>query len=185
MGAADQATQAEELTPTPAARQPATLGQWIDGGLVRFRVDAITSCGPAGGRHADAPARPGTGTPHAPGPTASRQPATLLAFSLRFVAGAGEVFVSPRDVTLESGGVILQTTPPTVSLVARCAPALTARRLPARQTARGTVLFEISPEFRAGQGSMELVYRPTRWGGAGRLSVRIPACLDNCKERPQ
>jgi hypothetical protein len=155
----------DEAADVPPAPRPAAVGEWIDGGSLRFRVDAVKRCG------AGAASRPGE----------SRQASTLVAFAVRIVAGRGEIFVSPRDVTLESGGVILQTeNSSTTQQRPQCAPTLSPRRLPARQTASAVVLFEISPEFQAGQGPIILAYRPTRWGGSRRLEVEIPTCLDRC-----
>lgn len=108
-----------------------------------------------------------------------------VAFTVHVIAGAGEIFVSPRDVTLEAGGVILQTMVAPGPLGNRCGSVLTPRRLSARQSMKGLVVFEVSPEFKAGQTSLTLVYRPTRWGGAGRLEVKVPACLEACKDRSQ
>jgi hypothetical protein len=88
-------------------------------------------------------------------------------------------------VTLEADGVILQTIDPTIPLGPGCGPALRPRSLAARQSARGLVFFDVSPEFRASQSAMILAYRPTRWGGAGRLEVKLPGCLEACKGRRQ
>jgi hypothetical protein len=185
--AADRPASAEdESPPAPAPRKPARLGEWIDSGALRFEVDAITSCGTTGASATRGPGsapKPGAGPTQASPAIVGRPPSTLLAFWIRVVAGAGEVFVSPRDVTLEAGGVILQAAAVSAPLAQRCTPALTARRLPSRQHARGSVIFEISPEFRASPAPITLAYRPTRWGGAGRLEVAIPRCLEACKER--
>jgi hypothetical protein len=166
--AAEPYADGGEQTPIPAPRGPAGLGEWIESGALRFRVDAVKSCGVV----------------RADGGSAGSM--TVLAFVLRFVAGSSDVFLSPRDVTLEAGGVILQAANPVPNRATRhatrCVPALTAKRLLPRQAARGAVMFAISPEFRAGQMPMILAYRPTRWGGAGRLEVKIPRCLEVCKD---
>jgi hypothetical protein len=137
------------------------LGEWVEGKALRFRVTAIRDCGSA---------------------AAGRSALTQVAFAVHVIAGAGEVFVSPRDITLEGGGVILQTIGARAPLVERCGKVLTAQRLPARQSVEGLVVFAVSPEFRSGP-DLTLAYRPTRWGGAGRLLVRVPRCLEACKER--
>lgn len=164
LGRGQDVSTREDLTPEPAARRVAGLGEWVDGKTLRFRVDAISSCGVA---------------------AAGRPARARVAFSVHIIAGAEEVFVSPRDVTLEAGGVILQTIDARAPLGNRCSNVLTARRLPARQSVKGLVIFEVSPEFKAGQASLTLAYRPTRWGGAGRLEVKVPTCLEACKERSQ
>jgi hypothetical protein len=183
-GRAQEPSTREDLPPPPVVRKAAGLKEWVDGGVLRFRVDAITGCG-AGARAANErkPAPPpDAGTVELDRAIASRPPLARVAFSVRIIAGPGEVFVSPRDVTLEAGGVILQTTDPKISLGRGCGPTLTPRRLGARQTARGLLIFEVSPEFRASGAPMVLAYRPTRWGGAGRLEVKVPGCLEACKD---
>jgi len=145
----------------------AELGSWLEGNGFRFRVDAIRSCGQQlvqGAR------------------SASLQ---LLAFEIRIVVGQKEVFASPRDVTLESGGVILQPEIHPSSVGKSCGPPQwTAQRLLPRRSLRGVLMFAVPPDFSASGKDLILAYRPTRWGGAGRLQVRVPACLDRCAQPP-
>jgi hypothetical protein len=139
-------------------RKPAQPGEWIDGGSFRFRVDEIVDCGDRS--------------------TPSHR---LLAFKLRIVAGAREIFVSPHDITLEASSVILQTEHSDLALAKRCEPRLTAQRLSSRKQVAASAIFAVSPEFAATAAPLLLlVYRPTRWGGAGRLEVQVPACLAHC-----
>ena len=164
-GRAQDATVRDDLTPSPAPRSAAVLGEWVEGKTLRFRVDAIRSCGVSSTAVGTALAR--------------------VAFTVQIIAGPGEIFVSPRDVTLEAGGVILQTVIAPGPLGNHCGNVLMPKRLPARQSMKGRVVFEVSPEFKAGKTDLILAYRPTRWGGAGRLEVKVPACLEACKERSQ
>jgi len=183
-GQAQDSPARDDLTPAPPARKAAGLREWVDGGMFRFRVEAISGCGVAAGpaNQLSSAGTPGGGAVAIDRPTPARPPAERLAVSVQIIAGADHIFVSPRDVTLESGGVILQSSDPKAPLAARCRPALAPQRLRARQSARGAVVFEVSPEFRARQAPMILAYRPTRWGGAGRLEVKLPGCLEACKD---
>jgi hypothetical protein len=149
------------LSAVAGRSRPAALGEWVEGDSLRFKVEAVVK------------ASKGSGAP------------ALLAFVVRIVAGRGEIFISPRDISLEAGGVILQTKVSPEAVAAGGSPALTAQRLAAGHSLRGSVIFAVSPEFRASTAPMILAYRPTRWGGAGRLEVRIPNCLEACKERGQ
>jgi hypothetical protein len=148
----------------------AEIGTWLEGSGFRFRVDSIRDCG----RELTRGAR-----------SASLH---LLAFEIRIVAGQKEVFASPRDVTLESGGIILQPELHTPSVGKPCSPQWTPQRLLPRRMLRALLLFAVPPDFIASGKDPMLAYRPTRWGGAGRLEVRVPSCLDHCapaKPRPE
>lgn len=152
---------------------PAAIGSWLEGNGFRFRVEAIRDCG-------QQPARDTR--------SASLH---LLAVEIRIVAGQKDVFVSPRDVTLESGGVILQVENRVAPVGKSCGPQWTAQRLSPRRTLHGVLLFAVPPDFSASGRDPILAYRPTRWGGAGRLEVRVPGCLGHCappvaaKPRPE
>ena len=151
----------------------AEIGTWLDGNGFRFRVDSIRDCGKQ------------------LAPAAQSASLHLLAFEIRIVAGPKEVFVSPRDVTLESGGVILQAEIRAAPVGKSCSQQWTAQRLSPRRTLRGVLLFAVPPDFGASGRDPILAYQPTRWGGAGRLEVRVPGCLDHCappvaaKPRPE
>jgi hypothetical protein len=183
-GQAQVTSARDDLTPAPAVRKTAGLREWADSGLLRFRVDAITSCGvvTGAGNQGGSGGTPDAGTAAIGRSTSPRPPAVRLGVSVQIIAGGDEIFVSPRDVTLESGGVILQSSDPNTPLGRGCVPALRAQRVGARKSARGLVLFDVSPEFRATAATMILAYRPTRWGGAGRLEVKLPGCLEACKQ---
>ena len=154
-----------------ASASPAPVdSQWVDGGTYRFKVDGTRRCGPikmAGGAGQNKPTDP-------------RDPATLLGFLVRIEARRAGFFVSPHDLTLEAGGVVLEAllSPPEGSL--RCAPLLNYTRLGAGRVARGYVVFRVPSAFRASPPPITVVYRPTRWGGSGRAAIEVPRCLDVC-----
>src|SRR5262249_54248186 len=98
-------------------------------------------------------------------------------------ARGDSLLATPRDVTLERAGVILQAVfvnPPTLS---GCIPGLPIKQLRGEELARGFALFDVPEGFRKnGSGPFTLAYRPTRWGGAKRAEIEIPACLDMCTD---
>jgi hypothetical protein len=105
-----------------------------------------------------------------------------MGFQVRIEAKGSEVFVSPRDITLEKGGVILDAQYLDLRPPRHCSPALPVKRLRARRMVQGFVFFRVPVGFAARHGSVTLAYRPTRWGGAGRVEIGIPNCLDNCAD---
>ena len=84
-----------------------------------------------------------------------------------------EVFVAPRDVKLESGGVILDS-----AILGKapggCGPLLTPKSLRAGKTADGVVVFDLPPGFNPEGRPMKITYQPTRWGGARRVEALLP-----------
>ena len=91
------------------------------------------------------------------------------------------VFVSPRDLELRRGGVILTAKYINQPVLSGCEPLLPAKRLRAGEGAGGYALFEVPRSFRTKtEDPIVLSYRPTRWGGARRVEVPIRECLDAC-----
>lgn len=111
---------------------------------------------------------------------------TWIGFAIRARSKADKVFVTPRDFTLEKGGVILQARHVDPPRLPRCSPLLKHAQLRARQAARGYVLFEVPASFRGGPEAAPLLlaYKPTRWGGAKRVELSVPACLEACPAPP-
>ena len=104
----------------------------------------------------------------------------LLALSVDVFAKYDELLVASRDVKLESAGIILDSEiNPTVD--ARCGALLRPRQLKQGQIASGVVLFSVPPEFDT--RSVVVSYRATRWGGAPRLEVTLPASAFSVAQR--
>jgi hypothetical protein len=78
--------------------------------------------------------------------------------------------ISPRDVRLQSGGVIyyasLDKSPPGPA----CTPLLPRIALQPKHASKGFVQFDVPPPE---PPSFEVVYQPTRWGGAYAASVAL------------
>jgi len=142
-----------------AAADEPTSGEWQENPTYKFRLDGFKRCGGADG-----------GQP------------SWLGFSVEVATKVGPLFVSPRDVSLARGGVVLEPSYLDQKPLPNCSPLLPQRQLRPGQSVRGVVLFEIPPSFKAASGPIELGYRPTRWGGAPHVEVKIPSCLDACAD---
>ena len=93
------------------------------------------------------------------------------------------VFVSPRDLELRRGGVILRARYTNQPLLSGCQPLLPAKQLKNGESSSGFALFEVPKSFRIKtEDPIVLSYRPTRWGGARLVEVPIRECLDACPE---
>lgn len=78
--------------------------------------------------------------------------------------------VSPRDVVIGKGGVTYNASLDVSRKLSGCAPLLPISSLRKGQTARGFVLFDLPS--RPGE-DLQLIYQPTRWGGAGYVTVPL------------
>jgi hypothetical protein len=149
---------AEPPAPPPApaapdadAGPPASKGTWLEGNIYRFRLDDARQCPP-----------PAAGN------------AARIGARVRVTSKVDEVFVAPRDVKLESGGVILDSAIVTKA-PAGCGPLLAPTSLRAGKTADGVVVFDIPPGFNPERRPVKIMYQPTRWGGAKRVEAVLPA----------
>jgi hypothetical protein len=131
------------------------LGAWIESASYKFKVRSIKRC--ADGAASDKSYR--------------------LGINVQVFAKYDEFVVRERDVTLESGGIILNSE---INLKPSpgCTPLLENKQLRHDQTLGGVVVFTIPPEFDAKKA--EVAYRPTRWGGAPRVAFKVPDCFDAC-----
>jgi hypothetical protein len=149
--------------PATGAGEPAA-GDWIETPSYKFRFAGLKRCAAAEGSAAGA------------FPT--------LGFTVEVAPKLGQIFVSPRDVALERGGVILEARYLDQKPLPNCTPMLPQRQIRVGQSVRGTVMFDVPPSFSSGSGPIKLSYRPTRWGGAPRAEVKIAPCLDACAPSP-
>jgi hypothetical protein len=153
-------------------------GRWSENLLYRFRLESVAPCGAA-----------------SPGIASAQRPATVGSGQFRgetswvgafFSVEAKQRFlVSPRDLELSRGGVILNAARVNQPLPAGCEPRLPNKTLRAGESLRGFVLFEVPKRFRTRTDDpIVFSYRPTRWGGARKVDVPIGECFDACKESP-
>ena len=147
----------EETTEPPDAGQAVSAEGWVETQSYKVKLDEIVRCAEGG----DAGARPRIGV------------------SVR-VTSRHELFVASRDFALKRGGILVDPERFDVKVTAKCSPLLPQKEIQPGQVARGFVVFDLPPSFQAGRGEIALVYHPTRWGGAPRVSIPVPACLDAC-----
>ena len=152
-------------------------GQWSENRLYKFRFERVAACGAAA--QALGPAQPtaaGGGNP-------LRGESSWVGAFFRVQAKEPSVFVTPRDLELRRGGVILAAKYINQPVLSGCQPLLPATRLRAGEIASGFALFQVPKSFRTTTDDpIVLSYRPTRWGGARRVEVPIRECLDACGE---
>jgi hypothetical protein len=160
-----QAVMPSSLPPPVASLEPPdappelTDDGWVEAFSYRMKASRFQRC-PKGGR---------AGT--------EAEPASLLLGVLVQVrAKYDELLVASRDFTLEKDGVILSTEidPEPCGGAALLRP----RQLKSGQVATGLVVFRV-PEA-AFVPAATLAYRATRWGGAPRAALSIPACWPGC-----
>jgi hypothetical protein len=127
--------------------------------MYKVKLDEIRRCSAPASAAGDTPVRVG--------------------FFVSVASNVQELFVAARDFSLEQGGVVLE---PDVDPkpADRCRTLLVARSLHRNQVAQGLVIFTLPHERYA--HSARLVYQATRWGGAPRIELSLPACLDGCRE---
>ena len=135
---------------TDATSPPPSKGGWLEGNIYRFRLDDVRKCPP-----------PAVGG------------GARIGAVVRVASKIDEVFVAPRDVKLESGGVILDSAI-LDKAPAGCGPLLAPKSLRAGKTADGVVVFDLPPGFNPEGLPMKITYQPTRWGGARRVEALLP-----------
>jgi hypothetical protein len=167
---------ARTAAPTPAGDRHGgpspEQGAWLETASYFFRMDELKRCG-------SIPLPPPEGKAAA---SAGLPKEMAWVGALVRVRASVQLLVSPRDVTLEKGGVIINPTYVDVPPLPGCAPALSVKTLRAGQVARGYVFYKVPEGFVNGAGVAKLAYQPTRWGGARRVEVTLQPCLHECPE---
>jgi len=160
-GSDDPAPARARLEPPPVAP-----GEWSKNKLFKFRLDRITACGGEDVTSTKAGAKAASSWVGAHFTVHAKEP---------------EVFVTPRDLELRRGGVILNAKHVNPPRLPGCEPLLVPKRLRPGETLAGFGVFEVPGSFRVTTDDpIVLSYRPTRWGGARRADVPIRECLDAC-----
>src|SRR5688500_11478464 len=135
------------LPPVPPGRATGESlpGGWVQGDVYDLKVEGVVRC--------SSPGRAGT----------------YLGVELRVRSRTRALFVAPRDASLRDGGVLYPAA--READLPGCRPALRPTQLRRAGEIAGYVVFEVP----ARTGKLTLEYAPTRWGGATRLTVALPA----------
>ena len=150
-----------DTTDAPSPTLHAGLNQSLEASLYRFKVVSMRHC---------------SGSAPVAAASVSAQGSDLrLTVNVSITAKVDSLLASPRDITLERDGVILQ---PELQPSAACGALLPTKQLRRGETAAGAVNFVLpSRDFDKG---LKLHFSPTRWGGAPAATVELPACLADC-----
>jgi hypothetical protein len=161
-----ESTVASERVPLPEvvpsidvapALVPSALGTpqrgWLTTSLYKLRLDDVHRCGGE----------------------SSSDGAVRLGVSVTITSLIDGLFLSPRDLSLEHEGVILQTEiAPKPD--AACRRLLQTHQAKKGETTSGMVVFNLPSGKYAKRA--RLSFKPTRWGGAPTVEVALPDCLD-------
>lgn len=148
----------------PASTEPlktvGKLGEVLEGDVSHFKLLSIRTC--ADDAH--------------PAPAAdNKDPKVrrIIAAEVEIVAKT-RLNVAPRDLSLGSGGIMLNSSVDGKREIKGCTPLLQFSRIQPKETARGFVLFDV-PTFGPGSNLNEfnLIYHPARFGGAVALYVKL------------
>lgn len=172
------APTAEDNGPEGGAAADTTIlatGDWTENKQYKFRLDGLAACGAPS-------ATLGPAQPTAAPIRSFRGETTWVGARFSVEAKDKAVFVSPRDMELRRGGVILTARHINQPLLPGCKPLLAPKQLKVGENVSGFALFEVPKSFRIKTDDpIVLSYKPTRWGGARRVDVPIRECLDACK----
>jgi hypothetical protein len=140
---------------TPFAGQDAGVGAFVESSAYKFRVDGVVRC-------AD------------PAPDEKVPPdrRVRVAAKVTVLSKYDSFFLSARDMTLEKGGVVIDSEP-TLKATRGCAPLLDQKKLDHDQTGTGFVVFQVPDETFV--QSAIVAFKPTRWGGAPRTEIKLGA----------
>lgn len=163
-----QAPSESEPSPPPTFKTVGEMGETLEGQVHRFKLLAVHPCGPR-------PEKPVV--PPKEGEYSTERIAVGAEVEIQ---AKGRLFISPRDVTLRSGGIFFYANLDLERRLEGCTPVLQRDWLDQDQSVRGFVLFDLP--IRKLEG-FELAYRPTRWGGAIPLRVPLRGCV-TCRDDP-
>ena len=137
---------------TEALNPDAGFGEWVESTAYKIKVASIQRCADVEGAPSDA-AR-----------------SMRIGVTVHIMSLYDEFFAAPRDLTIEKGGIIIPSEiNPKPS--AGCTPLLQPTSMRHDQVMTGVVPFQIADESLL--DSAVVAFKPTRWGGAPRVEVKI------------
>ncbi len=148
--------------PNAAAEQPypgqeQSVGNWVEASAFKFKVARVVRC-----------ADPG------PGEVVPEDRKIRVGVSIDVFSKYDQFFLTPRDVTLEKSGVILNSERE-AKPGPECKPLLEPKHLMHDQTQGGVVIFQVPDESFLKDGVV--AFKPTRWGGAPRVEIKLAEAL--------
>jgi hypothetical protein len=144
--------------PHAAAEQPFpgqdhSVGKWVESSAFKFKVTDVVRC-----------ADP------APGEAVPEDRKVRVGAFVQVFSKYDQFFLAPRDVTLEKGGVILNSERE-AKPGPECKPMLEPTRMTHDQTHGGVVIFQVPDE--SFLKDAVVAFKPTRWGGAPRVEIKV------------
>jgi hypothetical protein len=151
---------APAVTPVAArkVKSHGVLGDLLEGDVYFFTAESVKPCGE--------PATPSAGS-------GGQQGMVVVGAKVKIKAKS-RLTVSPRELSLHTGGITLNASMDLKRELKGCTPLLKVGWLQKDETIEGFVLFDVpAPEPK----DLHLRYLPTRWGGASAIGVKLPECV--------
>lgn len=158
---APSASVAGEMPPPePSTPEPGPDG-WVEVSMYKLKSDGFAAC-----------------TPKEKLAHGARRVAARVHVSPK----VNQFFVTGRDFELLSEDGVILSSSPLPPAEQGCAAPLPAKMVDAGKRNSGSVAFDVPEGFNPKGGDLQLVYKPTRWAGAPRAPVKVPACLEACDD---
>jgi hypothetical protein len=166
----DQPVEAHGSPVTPALtkkfKNHGGLGELLESDLYYFTAESLKPCGE--------PAKAAAG-----GSGTTREAPIVVGAKVRIKAKSRLTF-SPRELRLYGGGIVFGANMDLERELKGCTPLLKVSWLKKDDVIEGFVLFDVPPPE---PKKLELLYHPTRWGGAALVRVALPECV-SCGGNP-
>ena len=136
------------------------VGEGLEGDVSYFKVLSLKPCG-----NVKSPAEA----------EAARDPKARAVFAAEVeIVAKTRLNVSPRDLSLNKGGMKFMASVDPKRTLDGCTPLLQVSRLQPKESARGFVLFDL-PAWGPGSNvnELDLMYHPARFGGSTQLFVKL------------
>ena len=146
--------------PTQPLKTNGKMGEGLEGDVSYFKLLSVKPCGEVKNR-AEAEAK--------------KDPKARAVYAAEVeIVAKSRMNVSPRDLSLGTGGYRFMASVDPKRVIEGCTPLLPVTRLQPKESARGFVLFDL-PAWGPGSNvnELELMYHPARFGGSTQLFVKL------------
>jgi hypothetical protein len=133
---------------------PGDGGTWIASDIYDLKVESAKYCSKPAAKGDAGEAKPGT---------------VWLGVKVQILAKSDEVFLDRRHATLRDKGIYFQASLDPGPF-GGCAPVFKPAQLKRTQVASGYIVFELPNAW----PNLVFEFQPVRWGGAGRVRVKLP-----------